>query len=652
MNEQERKALVSKILDVEKDPKASRAAASVFINGCTEQEATVFLQYLNHENREVVKIVRKILGQMGVKEAIEPLTEEFLNSIGALTFLPDAEYKENNFYINLIEILESIYPIMLKHEIKNDELLKHLDEIFKKTGNEDLRFSLMKIMGYLGDRFNYFMQFYDKFSPKEKRALYLTYSMIEAEGRGELFERGLQDSPNFDFVLHRMLGFHEGRVIINKNIGGFPSSSKQTLLQKLLDDEVYEEFLDSLIDFLNDDNNFIVDLSKDCLKKGLIGKFPVEKFREFIETGYTPTLVNASIELMSHFVTEGVEDLLLEAFEKQALYTNKSLVLEELFARIKKGGASVSLEFSKRLLAKVLEVFDNYSEEKEPIYISVLKILTHLKYGASIELKNVKIKVLAFARDNQNSLTKPLQNNFNEAVVRINSLIAKIEGSEKQLKDITQLFDLPPEKIEAERITTLNEQLDEIELIDDKTKDELLVFMDKLFESAKHDWKKRGEVVKILGEYCSEEHLGFIKRLSVEDSSLGVRVSAAEALKKLRERLGVVEEKVLIAANLFYINKLINDYFEDLSIDCETIQGTDITEYMSNTRYSHIFLSDALFDEESFKKVLEYMNNTNCKLIIITANVDKFSSYLYRKDVKLLGKPFNREKIQRLLGEF
>lgn len=652
MNEQERNAIIKKILDVDKDPKASRVAASVFINGCTEEEAKFFLQYLDHDNKEVVKVARKILGQMGVKGAVDPLIAEFLQSIGNLTFMPDAEYKENNFYINLIEILESVYPIMLKHKIKNDELLKHLDGIFKKTGNEDLRFSLMKIMGYLGDRYDYFMQFYDKFSAKEKRALYLTYSMVEHPGRGELFRKGLNDAPNFEFVLHRMLNFKEGQTIINQNLENFSASNKQSLLQKLLDGEVYDEFLDVLIKFLNDDNNFIVDLSKDCLKKGLIGKFPVEQFKTFIETGYTPTLVNASIELMGHFVTEGVEDLLLTAFDKQALYPNKTLILEELFARVKKGGASITIEFSKKLLERVLAVFDNYSDEKEPLYISVLKIITHLKYGSSIELKNVRIRVLAFARENQGKLPKPVQNNFSEAVARINSLIAKLEASEKQLKDITQLFDLPPGKIEAERITALGEQLSEIEIIDDKTREDLLIFMDKLFDSAVNDWKKRGEIIKILGEYCSEEHVAFIKKLSLEDSSLGVRVNAAEALKKVRERLGVIEENVFIAANLFYINKLLTDYFESMAIDCESIQGNEVLPSLKKTKFSHIFLADALYNEQEFKVILEYMNKTGCKLVIITADADKFKSYLYRKDIQLMGKPFNKETIQKVFNGF
>ena len=140
MEEKERKELIHKITNADNDPKNARVAMTVFINKADDEEAKLFLKYLDHGDPAVKKIARSILGQKAIVEACDPLILEFLAVVNNLTFMPDEEYKENYYYVNLSEILETIFNIVKTNPYQNDAFYSRLVEIFKKTKNEDLRF--------------------------------------------------------------------------------------------------------------------------------------------------------------------------------------------------------------------------------------------------------------------------------------------------------------------------------------------------------------------------------------------------------------------------------------------------------------------------------------------------------------------------------
>jgi hypothetical protein len=248
MEEKEKKELIAKILNADNDPKISRVAVTVFINKATPQEAGYFLDFLHHHHPAVKKIARFIVGQKSIVEALKPLLQEFYNVVGTLNFMPDEEYKESHYYPNLIEILETIFNICRKKCIQDKDFYTKVVQIFKNTRNEDLRFTLIKLLGLMGGQFDYFLEIYDDMTEKERRALYYVYTIVEEPKRLQVYKKGLEDDRNFEYVISNMLSFEQGRLALGETLLSLGNLKKQTVLKKLLQTKgKYPEFNKVLI---------------------------------------------------------------------------------------------------------------------------------------------------------------------------------------------------------------------------------------------------------------------------------------------------------------------------------------------------------------------------------------------------------------------
>jgi hypothetical protein len=648
MEEKEKKELLQKILNVDNDPKMARVATTVFINKATKEEAKYFLGYLDHHDPAVKKIARSILGQKAVGEACDILIDEFTQTVEKLTFMPDAEYKENTYYQNLIEILETIFNIAKTENLENEPFFNRIDDVFKKTKNEDLRFSLIKLIGLLGDRIDYFIEIYEELTEKERRGLYYVYTFVKDPKRMEIYNLGLSDERNFDYVIANMLNFEEGKKALSEQLLSLSSYNKQTVLKKLQTGK-YPEFNDVLITMLSDKNKFLVELAIENLKNNITADFSLEPFINLVETGYSPEGILGALEIIAYFVKKNPEDIYLSGLEKQPSHKNKTYILDFFIEQLK-NSIKPTEPLTEKVLPKLLVYFDNYAKDKEELFISIFKIVPNLWFNNSSKLKGVKKKIITFKKDFENRLSTQFKNNLGEFVVKVNQLIARFEEEENKVKNIVVLFDIDPKKIDHDRMMKLKEQLQEIDELDQATTDRLIDFLDTMFEISKIDWKIKSVAIELLGDYGDLRVLNKLKEAAEKESSLAVKVAAQKAATKVEQRFAAAIESVLIIEPLFYIQKKLNEFFASKMFRVFNLETVEKLPEITEKFFKFLVITDAALSTDSLHFILEYLDiNMDTILVIVTAKEEIMNDYSHLPNVRFLKKPFNEDTLTAII---
>lgn len=648
MKESEKRNLIDRILKAAEDPKGARVSASVFINNATREDAMFFLDYLGGTDAGQKKMARFIVGQFGLAEAIAPLLQELHQAIGSFTFLPDAEYKESIFYPNLIEIFETLFTIIRRENLKNDDLLTLSEDVFRKTTNEDLRFTLIKLIAYLGDRFDFLMTLYPKMGEKERRAMYHIYAVVEAPERLKLFRAGLVDERNFEFVVSNLLKFNAGKELLRRELPGLSGMNRQAVLKKL-QDEYIPELEESLLFILeNDDNKYTIELAAEILKNSTNPHFPLDTIRNLAATSFSPDIVKSTLEIIEHFEGKEAAKTLIGAFSSQTVQKNRILILDHLQKQVK-GDQGLSEENSRLLEPLLLPIFDTLSQEKEELYIAVMRILPQLFFPHSGAVKAVRRRVVDFLKNAEDIISTTLKNNLGETIGRLNHIIQRLEEAEAKVKKIFMLFEVEPERIEAERLTKLREQLRELEQIDADSLQKLREMLIQIHEKSGDDWKKRSITVELLGEYGREEDLPRLQQILVSESSLGVRVTVQNAVKRLRERFDLGEDLAVVIDPLFYICKVIGDTLKEKHYQVICLKAPREFDVVTDQRFKYIFFSDSFLAE--LPRMFNYLSShRTCTLVLVSAAPENHTALVQQHPgVKILKKPFNNDTLNALL---
>ena len=559
MKEAEKKSLIDKILKSGSDAKGARVALSVFLNQAESEDARYFLQYLDSPDSTQKKMARLIAGHFGLVEALEPLQAEIENTIGPLTFLPDAEFREAIFYSNLIEICETMFAILKSSGSGNDKLLALAEDVFKKTTNEDLRFTLIKLIGLLGDRFDFLFSLFGTMSEKEHRALYHIYTTRPHPRRNELFRTGLADEANFEFVVANVAKFAEGRMLLNEKLPGMKSSARLAALKQIQGEET-SEMTPALMTLLGDENKLVVEMAADLLKNILQPRDGIEPFVVLLETGNSPDMMRAAMEIIEHLHPARSKDVLVSAIEKQPNIRPKTLIADR-FLKTLKGDHSLSDALSQRMQTALLSIFNDYSTECDDLLIIATRILPLLGYASANQVKSVRKKIIEFRDRHENQIPIAVRHNFGETIAKLNQLIVRQEEAEARLKKIFMLYDIEPAKIDAERIVKLKEQLLEIEQLNEESRRQLCAYLNNSIAAGGDDWKKNSACIDLLGLYGNETELPLLTRLAGADGSLAVKVGAQKALECIRQRHRIHAPGALIAEPLPYLAKLLGDFF-------------------------------------------------------------------------------------------
>ncbi len=648
MNETELKNLRDRILKAASDPKGARIAVSVFNNQARREDALFFLDYLASNDPAQKKMARLVLGNFGVLEALPPLVEEIEAAIGHLTFLPADESREAVLFPGLIEAFETVFAIIRAGEVKDRELAEKCEEIFKKTRNEDLRFTLIKIILFSKQNFDFFLELWPKLSDKEHRAVYFTSSLVNDPARSKVFQLGLQDENNFEFAVSNMIRSPEGIDLLAAVLPGMEDAQKQIVLNKLNDEKIYA-LEEALINIIRDDKNrYITDLAVEILKKGKKDSFPIEMFLGFLNTGYTAEMVRSSLELVEYFLQGDAVSSLINALEKQPLFKNKSLILEKL-VKVVKTHHGLDGELSQRILAILMPYFESYSEEKEDLLITILRILPQLLYSGSIQLKNVRRRLLEYVKFHEAGISVPLKNNFQEGLAKLSQLSGKFEESEAKTRKLLLLFDIDPHKIESERISFLKEELKEIDSLGDEFQQKLEQYLVSIVGDEKQDWRKRALSLELLGDYGKRNSIELLQNLARTEKSLGVKVSAQQAVKRIRQRWHLPEPALLLLESIFYAVKLITDFCLANEIKCLCLK--DISEFPAHAEqeFETIMLSDAFLGRPEIKQLSDYLAaRKQVRLLIMTADPQKVPSDLLPAHT-ILPRPFNAANLADIL---
>lgn len=648
MDEKEKKELLSKILNVDADPKGARVAATVFINKANREEGNILVDYLDHHVPTVKKVVRNILGQMGIEAAVEPLIREFGEIIGSLTFLPDEEYKETHYYGNIIDILETLFNILKMRGIRNDAFFNRIDEVFKRTKNEDLRFTLIKLLALLGDRLEYLLKIYPDLTEKERRGLYFVYGFIDHPKRMQIFEKGLEDEPNFEYVVLNLLTFPQGKTFLSERLLNLGSYNKQTVLKKLQEGK-YPEFNDTLIKLLSDKNKFLVELAIDNLKRSISTEASLQPFIDMIETGYSPEGIQGALEIIDHFVKRRPEDIYLQGLEKQPSQKNKTIILDFFIERLKKS-IKITEHLTEKVMPRLLVYFDNYTKEKEDLFISIFKVFGALQYTNTNEVKTVKKKLVNFKKEFDNRLSTLFRNNFGEFLVRLNHILTRLEEGESKIKNIVVLFDIDPLKIDHPRMVKLKEQVTEVEVLDEATMARFLEFLCKMAAEPKLDWKVKTAAVDLLGDYGSINEIGVLAKAIDAETSLAVKTNAQKALKKIEERNADKIRSVLVMEPMFYLQKVLNEFFKVQAYRVFNLAEPSKFPEIADRDFKYIVISETLLDEDLTRELFDYVdNNLDSTLIVITGSLENWAHYQDIPNIKFLKKPFNSESLKLYL---
>lgn len=640
---------MDKILKVDDDPKGSRVATTVFINKATKEDAVVFLDYLDHSSPGVKKMARHIVGQKGLTEAIDKLLEEFYGIVGNLTFMPDEEYKEKHFYVNIIEILETIFAIVNLEKVKNEELFKKIDEIFKRTRNEDLRFTLIKLIGVLGDRLDYFLKIFDDLTEKEKRALYYVYTQVEHPRSIDVFKKGLEDDRNFDYVVANLLSFDAGKKMLGSELLNMGNYNKQAVLKKLQQGK-YPEFNEALLTLLSDKNKYLVELAIDNLKRSISSGESLQPFIDMIETGYSPEGISGALEIIAHFVKKNPEDIYIQGLEKQPSHKNKTLILDFFIEKLKTD-IKVTESLTEKVLPKLLAFFDNYTKEKEDLFISVFKIIASLQYPNSGKVKGLKSKMIGFKKEYEIRLSTTFKNNFNEFMVKLNQMIARFEESENKVKNISVLFDIDASKIDHGRMMKMKEQIAELDFLDEETKSRLVTFLAKVAGLDKLDWKVRTVALDLLGEHGGPKEIGVLNRIVDTESSLAVKTNAQKALKKIEEEHAADIECVLVMEPLFYIRKKLSEFLKNRAFRVFDLDEVSKFPQLAAKKFKFIVVSENLLTPDLTQELFNYVDDhMDSHLIIVTAQPDKWESYKDLPNIRFLKKPFSDQTLLEVVS--
>lgn len=649
MDEKEKKELLHKILDVDNDPKGSRVAVTVFTNKATREEGLVFMDYLDHHNPAVKKAARQILGHLGIVDAVDPLIKEFFTIIGSLTFMPDEEYKESHYFANIVEILETVFNIIKSEELKNDDFFAKLDEIFKRTKSEDLRFSMIKLLAILGDRIEYFQEIYGDLTEKERRALYYVYTFVKDPRRLKIFELGLEDDANFDYVVINMLSFAEGKESLSQQLLNMGSYNKQAVLKKLQEGK-YPEFNDTLIKLLSDKNKYLVEMSIENLKRTISAGESLQPFIDMIESGYSPEGIQGALEIVHHFNKKNPEDIFLNGLDKQPAHKNKTIILDFLIGKLKKE-ITITEELSDKILPRILAYFDSYSKEKEELFISIFKIVVTLQYPNTGKAKAVKLKLVKFKNEFDLRLSDTFRNNFGEFMVKLNHVISRLEEAEAKLKNIVVLFDIDPHKIDHDRMIKLKEQVTELaEDIDRTTFERLVEFLSKLVSEPKLDWKVKTVALDLLAQHGGIKEIAVLTKAMENETSLAVKTNAQKALKKIEERNADKILNVLVMEPLFYLQKVLNEFFKSQAYRVYNLADASRFHDVTKMDFKYVVVSETLFDSDLTQDLFDYVDGQlDSTLVIITAKMDKWSEYHDISNIKFLKKPFNPESLSEFL---
>jgi hypothetical protein len=647
MDKQEKIDLINKIFDVKNNPKTARLSLSRFVQRADSKDGEQFLEYLKSKDDIKKKIARNIVGQLSVTDALEILIPEFLESTESLTFLPDLEYKERMFYKNLVEILESIFLIIANEKEKADHssFLFKLEEIFKKTKNDDLRFSLIKLIAFLGNRINHFIKIYSALGDKEKRALFYVYTLKEEEGRMLIYQKGYEEKSNFEFLLLNLLKFQAGREFLNKQLPQANDREKELILKKISDTKS-KEFNETLIELLKSENKFIITLAKDILLRTLEGSFEPERFINLLKTGYSNDLVKTCLEIVGKFISTGIENILFDAFQTQTIHVNKNEILNFMISNFKLQ-KKLSLECSNKLVPVISQYFETYKSENDEMLVSIMKLYTILKYEHSIQVKKIKTRILRFVKQYDKSLALVVKNKANESINGLNKIINRLEQNENKIKTVLNLMEIEPGKIDSNRLTTFKNELDQLKIIDRESLDKINVFLLKIYEHSPNNWKKRAESAKIFAKYGNRESLPRLIEIEQNEKSFGVNIALKESIEVLKEKFEE-HNSVLILTPLFYINKLISTFFEKISYKIDSIKEIDQLSRFSQKHYNYIFLSDSYHDIIDFALLRKMTEQKGGLVIIVISNQDPQKIYekFGRANITLLNKPYNDQNIQ------
>ncbi|MGE5341143.1 MAG: hypothetical protein ACM3SY_06640 [Candidatus Omnitrophota bacterium] len=647
MDEKEKKELIDKILSVEKDARLSRVSTTVFINKASKEEAAFFLDFLSHPNPALKKIARSIVSQIGVAEAFDIFDKEFDAVVATIKYWPDAATDESHVFSNLIDLLETIFTLAKNLNIKNEKLFLKVDDIFKRTKNADLRFSLIKLMGFMGDRFDFFMHLYGEMSDKERRALYYVYSFVNEPKRMELYQKSLSDERNFDYLVSCLLNFPEGRALIHEELLSFSNYNKQVVLKRLQDDGgKHPDFIDILIKILSDRNRTLGEMATEILKNTVTGEEALRPFVTMIESGYSPDGVAGALEVVSHCVKRHPEDIYLQGLELQSSAKNKNIILEFFIEQLK-GKIRCNDELIDKVFPVLMPLFDNYAKDKEELFSSVFQLVPMLKYTNSNSLKAFKKKILQFKKDFDSRLPGPFKNVITEFVVKLNQLVSRFDETEAKLKTISFLFDIDPLKLEASRMLKLKDQLAEIETMDDAIKTRLIDFLVKLIDAPRIDWKIKSTAVELLGEYAGPVLINKLNEIAQNDSSLAVKVNAQKAAKQIEDRSASLLQNVLIIEPLFYIQKKLSEFFKAQAFKVFVLNEIERFQELARAPFRFLVISEAVLTNEEFlQHVFDYLDdNLDAMLIIVTVNPDLLEQFQEIPNVKFLKKPFNDEML-------
>ncbi len=647
MDEKEKNLLYHRILAVSSDTKAARIATKMLISHGNADDAKRFIEHLSSSDPAVRKVSRYILGQMGCLEAMNPLLDHLMQSIGDLTFLPDEEYKESHFFINIIEILESLFGIVKNNKIENNDLRKQLIDIFKKTKNEDLRFSLLKLIAVLGESGDYFLSIFEDLTTKEKRALYHVYSFLDSPYRLELFSLGLKDSANHEFVVPNMMEFAEGRKTLVTAIPQMNDKQKVFVLTAMLEKDG-TEYLDALVELLDDENRQVVQLAADNIKLVEFSPFPRERFLEKIRNGYSFEMVKAVLSIFDHFVKHKREEDLLDAMETQRLFTNKAVILEAILRAIK-GRQDVDPDFSRRFLKILLEYFKTFSEDRQDFFLTVLKVIPGLSFTQSVQIRGVRKEVMLFLKNHEEQLNQTVINNIQECLAKLNQQIAHYEESEEKIKHIEVLFELETRAIEAQRLEKLKQQLNELKEMTSDFLSRLNAFLVRLLNDAS-DWKVRSTSAELLSDYGTPDIIPHLVQKQNQDQSFGVRVSSSKAVESLQEKFKISPLFATVIEPLFYLSKLITEALTDFGYKFKIHKNWPDSSAWEEEKASMIWISDQFLEEEHPERLeflFDRLEKEAKSVVIVTATPERFSKYRIHQGLKLLKKPFTKEYLTR-----
>jgi len=156
---------------------------------------------------------------------------------------------------------------------------------------------------------------------------------------------------------------------------------------------------------------------------------------EEMETGHSPQAIRGAMEIIAHFEKKNLENIYLRGLEKQPSLMNKHVILEFFFKELKTNIRQTE-ELTEKVLPQLLVFFDDYSQEKEELFISIFKILPALKFPSGDKIKVVKKKIITFEQEFEEQLSDTLKDKLAEFLEKIDQMASRFEETESKLKTI------------------------------------------------------------------------------------------------------------------------------------------------------------------------------------------------------------------------